>query len=109
VLECAFPGRPLGKALVSFVALAMERFNCTPNTRLIVNAVAGRCSATFVVRHVGSISRSVTGIEAEDLSRPHHTKPVSDETGFWEKPYRTLVGFDSQQSSAEGELIVVRY
>ena len=42
VLECAFPGRPLGKALVSFVALAMERFDCTPNTRLIVNAVAGR-------------------------------------------------------------------
>ena len=28
--------------LVSFVALAMERFNCTPNTRLIVDAVAGR-------------------------------------------------------------------
>jgi hypothetical protein len=26
-----------GKALVSLVALVMERFNCTPNTRFIVN------------------------------------------------------------------------
>jgi hypothetical protein len=37
VLECAFSRPTLGKALVSLVALVMERFNCTPNTRFIVN------------------------------------------------------------------------
>jgi hypothetical protein len=40
-LNAPFPADPWER-LVSFVALAMERFNCTPNTRLIVNAVAGR-------------------------------------------------------------------
>ena len=37
VLECAFSRPTLGKALVSLVAPIMERFNCTPNTRFIVN------------------------------------------------------------------------
>jgi len=37
VLECAFSRPTLGKALVPLVALVMERFDCTPNTRFIVN------------------------------------------------------------------------
>jgi hypothetical protein len=36
-LECAFSRPTLEKVLVSLVALIMERFNCTPNTRFIVN------------------------------------------------------------------------
>jgi hypothetical protein len=32
-LNAPFPGRPLGKALVSLVAPVMEGFNCTPDTR----------------------------------------------------------------------------
>jgi hypothetical protein len=46
VLECAFSRPTLGKALVPLVALVMERFDCTPNTRFIVN-VSGYLNFTM--------------------------------------------------------------